>query len=229
VVDAVLRSWEQARKPAKVLLVMDVSQSMREAAAPGGDSRMTEAVRAAAGALERVSPRDQVGLWSFSTGLDHGRDWRQLVPVGPIGDRVGRVTRQDLLSARLQALRPTSGGTGLLDTVRAATRTLRAIYPKPVYDGSQDTSAYGVVVLTDGQSNDSHPEASAAELRRELVAAGFDRPVRVFTIVYGPGGCEALRPTRIVEVTDGTCHEVGAGRFRGAFDDVFANFWGAGN
>jgi Ca-activated chloride channel family protein len=226
VVDAVLRSWEQARKPAKVLLVMDVSQSMRAPASPGGDSRMAEAVKAAAGALERVSPRDEVGLWSFSTGLDRGRDWRQLVPVGPIGDEVGGVTRQDLLAARLHGLRPTSGGTGLLDTVRAATRTLRATYPVAGHDGDGDTAAYGVVVLTDGQSNDRRPEVSAADLRRELITDGFARPVRVFTVVYGPGGCDTLRPSRIVEVTDGTCHEVGAGRFRGAFDDVFANFWG---
>ena len=64
VLAAVRAAWTELRKPARVLLVLDVSGSMG-ASAGGGKTRLELAQDAAVNGLAQLSDTDEVGLWTF--------------------------------------------------------------------------------------------------------------------------------------------------------------------
>ncbi|MFF1680328.1 substrate-binding and VWA domain-containing protein [Streptomyces sp. NPDC058256] len=168
VLEAILDSWDELRKKARVLLVMDVSGSMNQAAG-GGQSRLEAAKKAAADTLGLYHPDDEVGLWAFSTETgDHPEPYRQIVPPGPIRDNEQRLT--DAING-LNA----EGGTALYSTVRAAQQAMLA---------DLDTDRINaVVVLTDGR-NEYPPDNDLDALLGDLDAGQLERSVRVFTVAF---------------------------------------------
>jgi Ca-activated chloride channel family protein len=162
-------SWEELRKRARMLLVLDVSGSMGEPVGSAGESRLDLAKRAASEAVERVAPDDEISLWVFSTDLDGGRPYKELVPFGPAGQNLAAVQSQ------IEALIP-DGGTGLYATTRAAKRELE--------EGFDPARINAVVVLTDGK-NEYPPDNDLESLVADLTSEDADRQVRVFPIAYG--------------------------------------------
>jgi Ca-activated chloride channel family protein len=169
VLAAVQNSWEQLRKRARMLLVLDVSGSMGEFVGSAGETRLDLAKRAAGEAVARVAPDDEISLWIFSTDLDGSTPYRELVPFGPASEQLGPVQSQ------IEALIP-QGGTGLYATTRAATRAL-----SESFDPSRINA---VVVLTDGK-NEYPPDNNIDSLVDALGSEDADRQVRVFPIAYG--------------------------------------------
>jgi Ca-activated chloride channel family protein len=160
--------WAQQRKPAKVLLVIDVSGSM--AGAVGADTKLELAQRAALKALDQFSPRDDVALWSFSTPQgSSSKPYTELVPFKPIAQ--GKpLLRKEI--AGLQA----GGGTALYATARRAFHVMA--------DGISPDHINAVVLLTDGQ-NEYPLDENLASLERELSPEDLSRSVRFFPIGYG--------------------------------------------
>ena len=169
VLAAVQSSWEQLRKRARMLLVLDVSGSMGEFVGSAGETRLDLAKRAAGEAVARVAPDDEISLWIFSTDLDGSTPYRELVPFGPASEQLGPVQSQ------IEALIP-QGGTGLYATTRAAARAL-----SESFDPSRINA---VVALTDGK-NEYPPDNSIDSLVDALGSEDADRQVRVFPIAYG--------------------------------------------
>ncbi|MET7654790.1 substrate-binding and VWA domain-containing protein [Streptomyces sp. NPDC005486] len=168
VLAAVLDSWDELRKKARVLLVMDVSGSMNQAAG-GGRSRLEAAKKAAVATLGLYHPADEVGLWAFSSETDdRSQPYRQIVSPGPMRDNKQRLT--DAING-LHA----EGGTALYTTVRAAQRAMLA-------DLDSDR-INAVVVLTDGR-NEYPPDNDLDGLLRDLDAGQLERSVRVFTVAF---------------------------------------------
>jgi Ca-activated chloride channel family protein len=152
-------TWRADRKPANVLLVVDVSGSMTE------ERRLINARDGLEVFLREVAPQDRVGLTTFST------DIVPLVPIGPVSQNRERL-RQAV--AGLVA----DGDTSLFDATAAGVEEVRGI---------QDSSRINaVVVLTDGidTSSTRTPDQLIDELTRG--SEGNDR-VRVFTIAYSAG------------------------------------------
>jgi len=168
VLAAVQASWEQLRKRARMLLVLDVSGSMGEPV-PGAESKLELAKAAAADAVGRLAPDDEISLWIFSTDLDGSKPYRELVPFGPAGQRLPAVQSQ------IEALIP-QGGTGLYATTRAAKKDLQRSFDPGRINA--------VVLLTDGK-NEYPPDSDLESLVRELASEDADRQVRVFPIAYG--------------------------------------------
>lgn len=169
VLAAVQDSWEQLRKRARVLLVLDVSGSMGELVGSEGASRLDLAKRAAAASVDLLAKDDQVSLWVFSTEQDGQLPYRELVPFGPAGVQGAGIKAQigDLVA---------DGGTGLYATVRAASASL-----SKAFDPARINA---VVVLTDGR-NEFPGDSNIDSLTRELSNEDADRTVRVFPIAYG--------------------------------------------
>jgi Ca-activated chloride channel family protein len=168
VLAAVLDSWDELRKKARVLLVMDVSGSMNQSAG-GGQSRMEAAKKAAADTLDLYHPDDEVGLWAFSTETDdHPQPYREIVPPRPVRENEQRLTEAiNGLNAE--------GGTALYTTVRAAQKEMLA-------DLDADR-INAVVVLTDGR-NEYPADNDLDALLRDLDASQLERSVRVFTVAF---------------------------------------------
>ena len=65
-----LDDWQDQRKPARVLLLIDVSGSMGNIADPEtGATKLDLAKQATITALDEFNDDDEVGLWVFTTDL----------------------------------------------------------------------------------------------------------------------------------------------------------------
>src|SRR5262249_52165013 len=123
--------------------VLDVSGSMVEPVPTAGNqTRMAVATETTRRGLGLVDDRWAVGLWTFSTLLDGPKDYKELVPIGPLSAQ-----RPQLLQT-LGAIQPKpDGNTGLYDTILAGYKTVR--------QGWSEGAFNSLVVMTDGQNDDS--------------------------------------------------------------------------
>ncbi len=181
-----------------MLLLIDVSGSMGELADDAtGDTKLDLATRAAVESLEQFKSDDLVGLRVFTTELDGGNGWLDVVPVGPVADQ------RDLLTQEIQALTPLNG-TPLYEATADAF--------EDALEGYDPDRINAVVLLTDGRNDDLDPsddrddldallEEMAAEAESEV-----GRPVRVFPIAYGrDADLDTLR--RIAEATNAAAYD----------------------
>jgi Ca-activated chloride channel family protein len=183
-----LDRWEDQRKRARVLLVMDVSGSMSEPADEqdsSGPTRLDLAKEAAQQAIGLFAADDEIALRVFTTDMDgDGRTFddsegdvvfQDLVEYGRVAD-VGENVR-----ARIGSLIPLNG-TPLYDVALSS-------YERAL-DGFDPARINAVVLLTDGQNDDGDFDDDAAQLAELLSelqegTEGQDsQPVRVFTIAY---------------------------------------------
>ena len=172
----VLQGWTALDRRGNVLALMDVSGSMATPVPGTGMTKLDLASRAAAFAVPFFNDETKIGFWVFSTELDGSRDYREVVPLGPVGGRVGGVVRRDLLAQQLGKV-AASGGTGLYDTVLASVRYVR--------DRWRPDGVNTVVLLTDGRNEDPG-SISLRELVRILrQESSRQRPVQLFAIAYG--------------------------------------------
>ncbi|MFN2452334.1 MAG: substrate-binding domain-containing protein [Candidatus Dormibacteria bacterium] len=195
VLDEVRTSWNSLRKRARILVVLDVSGSMQ------GD-KIDNVRRAAATAVKAFAPDDEVGLWSFSSDVNH------LDGIAPVASN-GTALTTDI--GTLQA----DGATALYRVTKEAVAEVRK--------GWDAERINAVMLMTDGQNEDSNNNDLGAlldALRRQPV----ERPVPVFTIGYGTDAdLDTLR--RISEATHGRSYNApDPSRVEAVFADVVSNF-----
>lgn len=209
VMAGVRQTWAELRKPARVLLVVDVSGSMGESAG-GGRSKLELARTAAVGALGQFTDKDEVGLWAFTTGMGSGDEsYSELAPMKPLD---GPAKSQ--LTDRLTSLEPLNG-TPLYGATRAAAAKVR--------DACEAGFICAVVVLTDGRNEDPN-DTDLDSLIKELGGGSSETPLRVFSIAYGEGAdLETLK--KISEASRAAAYDSrDAARIDKVFVDVLSNF-----
>lgn len=209
-----IEGWEDTRKAANVLLVMDVSGSMSEPAVAGGtDTKLDLATSAAIEALDQFAPQDSVGLRVFTTGIvdqDTGEevDSVDLVEIAPIGQGAER------LRSSIRSLTPLNG-TPLYAAALGAYEDVLASYDPEAINA--------VVLLTDGINDDGVLEDDQEQLQRllERLSSGVEgasaRPVRMFTIAYGEDADQATMRS-IAEASDAAAYDASD---PSSIDDVF--------
>lgn len=167
--DRVLRQWATLSRLARILVVIDVSESMNALVGKTRKTRMQITLAAAARGLTLFRPGTQVGLWEFSTNLDGLRDHREVAPVKPVIQHLA-----DGLPAKLgQVLSRPRGGTGLYDTTNAGYREIMRLW---------DPARLNLlVILTDGK-NDDPDGISRSHLLAEL--AELSDPARPAPIIF---------------------------------------------
>lgn len=168
VLTALVDSWEENRKTARVIMLFDVSGSMADLAG-SGDSKLALAKQAVLNGLDTFKPEDEIGLWIFSTNLDGDQDYLELIPPAPLADI--RAELEQAISGLVA-----DGGTGLYDSTRAAVEAVR--------DGFDRTKINAVLLLTDGMCDDDPPGCDLDPLVRFLGSNERD-VVRVFPVAYG--------------------------------------------
>jgi Ca-activated chloride channel family protein len=167
----IAQSWNELRKRARVLMVIDVSGSMETPVPSVGGSRLELAKKAALTSIGQLAPDDQLGLWSFSSE-PAGSDlppYQVLVPPAPVKQVKG------VFTAKVKDLIP-NGQTALYATTRAAVRSVR--------DSFDPTKINAVVLLTDGK-NEYEKDNDLDSLLASLNTEDADSVVRVFPIAYG--------------------------------------------
>ncbi|MEO7427809.1 MAG: extracellular solute-binding protein, partial [Acidimicrobiales bacterium] len=172
-----LDDWQDQRKPARVLLLIDVSGSMGDPADPEtGATKLDLAKEAAIGALDDFNDDDEVGLRVFTTDITPGVDVQTLVPPGRIGDV------REQLKTKIRDLVPLNG-TPLYSATKTAYEDLLSSY--------DPTRINAVVLLSDGVNDDGEPDDDREQLQSLLdsLTASSEgqqsQEVRVFPISYG--------------------------------------------
>jgi Ca-activated chloride channel family protein len=208
VLDLVQRSWSKLRKPAQVLLVIDVSGSMGEPVPSAGTTKLELAKAAAAKALDQFAPEDEVGLWIFSTGLDGDKPYLPLVPIAPMKTNLAP------LRSKIGSL-VADGGTGLYATARASTAFMRTRL--------DEDRINAVVLLTDGK-NEFPADTDVEGLIRSLGSESEDASVRLFTVAYGEDA-DLATLKRIAEASRAAAYDASdASSIDRVFTAVISNF-----
>jgi Ca-activated chloride channel homolog len=142
VISKALQMWVEITQPSRMLAVVDVSAAMKTPVpTAGGLTKEQVAIQAAQGGLDLFPDSWAVGLWAFSTAMAGGKDYQEMVPIGPLS------TQRDQLRGAIGGLKPNpKGGSGLYDTILAAYQT--------VQQGWDPTRGNSVVVVTGGRNND---------------------------------------------------------------------------
>jgi Ca-activated chloride channel family protein len=178
VLDRVRSLWAQLRKPARVLMLLDVSGSMGEPVPEAGTSKLELAKKAAIRAMAQFAPTDEVGLWAFTTDMGDGQIHRELEPVAPISQQKAQLRKA------IDSLVPLNG-TPLYAAIREAVTDMGA--------GLDSNKINAVVVLTDGR-NEYPDDTDLPGLVKQLGGGSSETALRVFTIAYGGGAdLETLR------------------------------------
>ncbi len=172
--DTAMRRYAVLALPSRMLAVLDVSGSMKFTAGP--TTRVGLLSQAIDNGLPLFPENAQIGLWAFSIDKGGpGQDWKDLLPIRTLGQKVGDKTQRQLLADEghgLDAL--VGGGTGLYDTTLAAFRKVQSTYD-PHYINS-------VVIITDGSNekpNGLTLDQLLATLKKEQDPA---RPVVLITL-----------------------------------------------
>jgi Ca-activated chloride channel family protein len=216
VLDRLLDDWQDQRKGARVLLLMDVSGSMGDVADPDtGATKLDLAKQATLDALDDFNDDDEVGLWVFTTDLPDDHPFASLVEPQRVGD-----IRENLRN-KIRDLAPLNG-TPLYTATRAAYDHL--------LDSFDPTRINAVVLLSDGVNDDGEPDDDRDELNQLLQrlsasAEGQQRQnVRVFPISYGDGA-DVATLRRIAEASQGALYDSSDPRsIRKVFVAVVSNF-----
>lgn len=169
VIEAIQNSWSELRRKARLLVAIDVSETMGDRV----DLLRTklDLVKTATAAFDQLVDDDQVALWTFSTAMPAGGMYQEVVPMSRMGDRRG-----DLRSA-IEQLAPVRGGrTPLYATTRATVRAQSETFAADRINA--------VLLLTDGHNEDPS-DTNLTSLLRDLQLQPDNRPVRVFTLGYG--------------------------------------------
>jgi len=207
VIEGIQRSWSELRRKARLLIAIDVSETMGDRV----DLLRTklDLVKTAAGAFDQLVDDDQVSLWTFSTGMPGGARYREVVPMSRLGDRRG-----DLRTA-IEQLTPVRGGrTPLYATTRA---TVRAQSERFATDRIN-----AVLLLTDGYNEDPS-DSDGIGLLRELQLQQDVRLVRVFTVGYG-ADVDTEMLTKIARASRGAFYRADPGSIDRVLPAVLSNF-----
>jgi Ca-activated chloride channel family protein len=174
-------AWREDRKPANVMLVVDVSGSMAD------EDRLARAKQGLGVFFDQIQPQDRVGLMVFDDRVN------RLVPIETFSQDERKLRR------KVAGLFP-DGGTAFRDATGQAFDKVKAL-------AGADDRINAVVVLTDGDDTDS--SRSLDSLVKELSSQGDSATqVRVFTIAYSAtadGAADALE--KIAEASGGQYYE----------------------
>jgi len=164
--------WNALTRPNNILLVLDVSGSMR-AQIPGLGTRLDLTKTAATQAVQLLDKESQMGLWIFSSSSVQGATpHREVVKAGKLSEN----DRKKKLEDEIAKLQP-GGNTGMYDTIWAAFQSVQTNY----VPGTQNM----VVLLTDGADDDQLRGLKLEELNDKLRNADKAKPVKVVTIALG--------------------------------------------
>jgi ABC-type Fe3+ transport system substrate-binding protein len=176
------QTWSRLNLGTRLLTLLDVSGTMALPVPGTGMTRMQAISKIATEGLNLFPPDSEFGVWTFSTHLDgRGKDWKQLVPVGPLSESINGTLRKDLLVNQLRTIQAkATGDTGLNDTLKAAYTEMTKTY--------QQDKINTILILTDGAGNDDPDGGIKNPAILQFLKDTYNpkRPVSILLIAFGP-------------------------------------------
>ena len=202
-------SWKAIRKPARVMLVVDVGSSMADRIPESSKTKLDVAKEAASAALDGFASTDEVGLWSFSSASGADPPYHEVVAPGPISQQKAQLKHE------IEALAPGGQRKALYTTLEAAIASMRARY--------DSARINAVVLLTDG-GNDDPANNDLIGLLRTLRAQPDERFVRVFTVGFGSKADLNTLESIAVNARGGAYSDKDRGAMKKILVSVISNF-----
>jgi Ca-activated chloride channel family protein len=170
-IDKTVSYWNALTRPSNVLLMFDVSGSMRDLVPGTGQTKLDLTKAAGQQVVKMFGDDSQVGLWLFAAATQGQAAYKELVKVGKLaeGDRRKKLTDE------ITKLVP-GGNTGMYDSIWAAHQSMVSTYTP----GTESL----VLLLTDG-ADDNRSTLKLPELTDKLKNADKTKPVKVVTIALG--------------------------------------------
>jgi len=197
VMDAILNLWQQKKKSANVVLVLDTSGSMND------DQKIQNAREGAKQLVSLLSENDHLSLLPFNSQIT----WASKdLPIKTGRDELTRTV--DSLFAQ--------GGTALYDSIDTAYQYLMTQNP-----GGESDNILSVVVLTDGEDTESKMQLT--QLMDRIHYDGEVHKIHVFTIAYGKDAKKDIL-ARISDATQAKSYEGNPQNIVGVFKDISTFF-----
>jgi Ca-activated chloride channel family protein len=197
VIDGILNLWQQKKKAANVVLVLDTSGSMND------NGKIQSAREGARQLVELLSDNDRLSLLPFNSKISWAS---QNLPI-----KTGRAE----LSRTIRSLFA-EGGTALYDSIDTAYQYLLA----QNHEG-QAESILSVVVLTDGE--DTASKMKLSELMQRIHFDGETHKIHVFTIAYGKDARKDILG-QIAQATQAKAYDGTPENIVGVFKDISTFF-----
>jgi Ca-activated chloride channel family protein len=175
VMQKLIETWRELKKPSDLTLVFDKSGSMN-------GQPLREAKAGARAFLADLGPRDSVSIMFFDNNL--------YPPIGPLPIASGRTQLEERLDGVIAG-----GGTALYDAVAQSFADGR------VRVTAQPDRIHALIVMTDGKDEGS--QLTLDELKTRLPRGEEGAPVKIFTIGYGDAAIAAPLQA-IAEAGDGS-------------------------
>ena len=188
-------AWNNLKKDARMLVLIDVSGSMRTKAS-GNATRIDLLQTMATAAVDILPATTRLGAWAFSSDLQSGnRDYLPLTTgEPPLTSKESRETLKTKAKT-LPDLVKRNGDTGLYDSIAAAYDS--------VSDSYDDNYINSVVVMTDGANDDPNGGLDLKQLLSKLKSRyNVNKPVKIVTIAIG-GDADPAALKQIASATDG--------------------------
>lgn len=176
-VNEALQAWNRLGLGTRLLVLADVSASMGQLIPGRGVTRMQVAINAALTGLQLFPDDTDIGLWTFPGGRG---GHRELVPVGPITERLGRLDRRRTLQRMAPTIRPRNvQSNALYDSIQAGYQHVRRTWKPDKFNA--------VLVLTDGRNVGGRLSLDGLldRLRAESDPA---HPLQVIIVAFGSQG-----------------------------------------
>jgi Ca-activated chloride channel homolog len=197
VIDSILNLWQQKKKSASVVLVLDTSGSMND------NGKIQNAREGAKQLVNLLSDNDRLSLLPFNTQASWAARDLQI--------KTGR----DSLLRSIDSLFA-GGGTALYDSVDTAYQHLLE-----QTSSGDPNSILSIVVLTDGADTES--KLQLPDLMQHLQYDGERHTIHVFTIAYG-GDAKKDILGQIAQATQAKSYEGTPQNIVGVFKDISTFF-----
>lgn len=187
--------WRETKKPVDLMVVMDISGSMR-------GKKITSARSSLMQFIEKLDDRDRLRIDLFSTGIT------TLTPLSPIGEKRQQV--MDSVSGIFE-----EGNTSLYDATLKAYRDLLA--------QGNPNHIRAIVILSDGQDTSSN--ASLDQVIREIQSyqseGGYS--IKIFAIAFGDDADENVLK-QIAEPSGGKQYNSSPETIQKIYDEIATFF-----
>jgi len=195
VIDKIQALWRETKKPVDLVVVMDISGSMR------GD-KITTARASLLEFVKKLDDRDRLQIILFSSEIS------TLTPLTPLGEK-----RQQVLDSVSGIFE--NGETKLYDATLTA-------YQELEQNGDPD-HIRAIVVLSDGEDTASDNSLDQINLQINASAGEGGNAIKVFTIAFGDGADkEALKG--IAEPTGGKQYDSSPENIQKIYDEIATFF-----
>ncbi len=174
----VLQAWRKLQIGSRDLALDDVSAAMATPAGLGNLTLEQVLVRTANLGLALFPDSTQMGLWEFADNLSGGLPYKELVPVGPLPDKLGLISRRQQLVQIDDSLRPQA------NTPAALNQTILAAY-KQMVASYQPNFTNAVLVLTPGVGRAPGDMPTASLVRQLRALYNSSKPVELIIVVLG--------------------------------------------